>query len=51
MIKKIIILLLLVTLSLYAKIPETKQLIVVSTENWATPEGELQRLKRDKASG
>ena len=45
MIKKIIILLLLVTLSIYAKIPETKQLIVVTTENWSTPEGKLQRFE------
>jgi len=36
----------LMTLTLYAQLPDTKQLIVVSTQNWSTPNGTLQRYEK-----
>jgi len=39
----------LMTFTLYAQIPDTKQLIVVSTQNWSTPNGTLQRYEKTDA--
>ena len=48
--KKILLGLLFVTMTLQAQISDTKQLIVVTTKNWSTPNGVLQRYeKADKA--
>ncbi len=44
--KKILLGLSFVLVSLQAQIPDTKQLIVVSTKNWSTPNGVLQRYER-----
>jgi len=33
---------------LHAKMPDTKQLIVVTTQNWSTPSGVLQRYEKTK---
>ncbi len=37
---------LLLTLGLLAQIPDNKQLIVVTTKNWSTPNGKLQRYEK-----
>jgi len=39
----------LMTFTLYAQIPNTKQLIVVTTQNWSTPNGALQRYEKTDA--
>jgi len=44
--KKILLGLSFVLISLQAQIPDTKQLIVVSTKNWSTPNGTLQRYEK-----
>ena len=44
--KKILLGFSFVLISLQAQIPNTKQLIVVSTKNWATPNGTLQRYEK-----
>ena len=44
--KKILLGLLLLAAILQAKLPETKQLIVVSTKNWSTSDGILQRYEK-----
>jgi len=44
--KKSLLLLALFTLGTYAQMPDTKQLIVVSTKNWSTPSGILQRYEK-----
>ena len=44
--KKILVLALLFTLHIDAKIPNTKQLIVVTTKNWSAPNGTLQRYEK-----
>jgi D-alanyl-D-alanine dipeptidase len=47
---KIVLGLLITFMTVYAQIPDTKQLIVVTTKNWSTPSGMLQRYeKEDKA--
>jgi L,D-peptidoglycan transpeptidase YkuD (ErfK/YbiS/YcfS/YnhG family) len=46
MLKKIIILLSIVTLGLQADLSATKQLIVVTTQDWSTSEGKLQRFEK-----
>jgi len=45
--KKILLLLCFVSLTLHAQIPDTKQLIVVTTKDWSTPEGKLQRYENE----
>ena len=45
--KKNLLLSLLLTLGTYAQMPDTKQLIVVSTQNWSTPQGSLQRYEKE----
>lgn len=45
--KKNLLLSLLLTLGTYAQIPNTKQLIVVTTKNWSTPQGSLQRYEKE----
>jgi len=40
--KKILLMLSLLSLNLYAQIADTKQLLVVTTENWSAAEGKLQ---------
>ena len=45
--KKSLLLLALFTLGTYAEIPDTKQLIVVSTKDWSAPSGQLQRYERE----
>ena len=45
--KKNLLLSLLLTLGAYAQIPNTKQLIVVTTQNWSTPQGSLQRYEKE----
>ena len=48
--KKILLGLSFALITLQAQIPDTKQLIVVTTKNWSTPNGTLQRYeKADKA--
>jgi D-alanyl-D-alanine dipeptidase len=44
--KKILLLALLFTLNIDANTPNTKQLIVVTTKNWSTPNGTLQRYEK-----
>ncbi len=44
--KKILLILTIFVLTLHAKLPNTKQLIVVSTQNWSTPNGILQRYEK-----
>ena len=46
MLKKILTLCLFGTLSVTAEIPQTKQIIEVTTKNWSTPNGELQRYEK-----
>ena len=47
--RKILLLVCFVTMAVQAQIPNSKQLIVVSTKNWSTPNGTLQRYeKKDK---
>ena len=48
--KKILLGLSFVLISLHAQIPDTKQLIVVSTKNWSTPNGMLQRYEKKNNS-
>jgi len=45
--KKSLLLLALFTLGTYAEIPDTKQLIVVSTKDWSAPSGQLQRYEKE----
>ena len=45
--KKILLLALLLTFSSCAKLPDSKQLIVVTTKNWSTPSGLLQRYEKE----
>ena len=44
--KRILLSLFLLCISLQAQIPETEQLIVVSTKNWSSPNGTLQRYEK-----
>ena len=44
--KKIILVLSLALITVQAQIPNTKQLIVVTTKNWSTPNGTLQRYEK-----
>jgi len=44
--KKILLSFLILVVTLQAQIPNTKQLIVVSTKNWSTPNGTLQRYEK-----
>ncbi|SFV67709.1 Gll0911 protein [hydrothermal vent metagenome] len=44
--KKILFILSLLSLAVYAQIPNTKQLLVVSTSNWETSSGVLQRYEK-----
>ncbi len=44
--KKILLGLSFVLISLQAQIPDTKQLLVVTTKNWSTPNGVMQRYER-----
>jgi len=44
--KRILLSLTFVMMTLQAQIPDTKQLIVVSTKNWSTPNGVLQRYEK-----
>jgi len=44
--KKILLSLTILAVTLQAQIPNTKQLIVVSTKNWSTPNGTLQRYEK-----
>ena len=45
--KKSLLILTLLTLGVYAQIPETQQLIVVTTKDWSTPNGTLQRYEHE----
>jgi len=45
--KKILLGCIFTLISLTAQIPDTKQLLVVSTENWSTPNGILQRYENE----
>jgi len=45
--KRILLSLIFVMMSLQAQIPDTKQLIVVSTKNWSAPNGTLQRYENE----
>jgi D-alanyl-D-alanine dipeptidase len=45
--KKILLGLVSVMMTLQAQMPETKQLIAVSTQNWSTPNGTLQRYSKE----
>ncbi len=45
--RKILLLAILITVASYAQIPNTKQLIVVTTKNWSTPSGILQRYEKE----
>ena len=45
--KKNLLLSFLLTLGAYAQIPNTKQLIVVTTKNWSVPSGMLQRYEKE----
>ncbi len=47
--KKILLSLTLLVATIQAQIPNTKQLIVVSTKNWSTPNGTLQRYEKTDA--
>jgi len=44
--KRILLVFGLLSLNLYARIPDAKQLIVVKTENWSIPSGKLQRYEK-----
>ena len=44
--KKILLGLVCAMMTLHAQMPNTKQLIVVSTQNWSTPNGTLQRYEK-----
>lgn len=44
--KNILLGLLLVTMTLHGQILDTKQLLVVTTKNWSTPNGTLQRFEK-----
>ena len=46
--KKILLGLFFTLVSLDAQVPDTKQLLVVTAENWSTPTGSLQRYERDE---
>ncbi|PHS30909.1 MAG: hypothetical protein COA92_09130 [Sulfurovum sp.] len=48
--KNILLGLLLVTMTLHGQIPDTKQLIVVTTKNWSTSNGTLQRFEKQDNS-
>ena len=45
--RKILLLAILITVASYAQIPNTKQLIVVTTKNWSIPSGILQRYEKE----
>jgi D-alanyl-D-alanine dipeptidase len=45
--KKILLILAVMQMTLYAKILDTKQLIVVTTKNWSVPNGTLQRYENE----
>jgi len=45
--RKSLLILALLTLGVYAQIPETQQLIVVTTKDWSTPNGTLQRYEHE----
>ena len=45
--KRILLSLIFLMLTLQAKIPDTKQLIVVTTKDWSTPSGTLQRYENE----
>ena len=45
--KKNLLLAMLLSLGAHAQIPDTKQLIVVTTKNWSTPSGMLQRYEKE----
>jgi len=47
--KKILLTFSIAFIALQAQIPNTKQLIVVSTKNWSTPNGRLQRYEKTDA--
>lgn len=47
--KRILLSLFFTIMSLEAQVPNTKQLIVVSTQNWSTPNGTLQRYEKTDA--
>ena len=47
--KKILLSLSFAFISLQAQMPDTKQLIVVTTQNWSTPNGTLQRYEKTDA--
>lgn len=44
--KKILLTFSIAFMTLHAQLPNTKQLIVVSTQNWSTPNGTLQRYEK-----
>jgi D-alanyl-D-alanine dipeptidase len=44
--RKILLLAILMTVTSYAQMQDTKQLIIVSTKNWSTPNGVLQRYEK-----
>jgi len=44
--KKILLILAVMQMTLYAKMLDTKQLIVVTTKNWSAPNGTLQRYEK-----
>jgi len=44
---KIVLGLLITFMTVYAQIPDSKQLIVVTTKNWSTPSGMLQRYEKE----
>ena len=46
--RKILLILAIMNMILHAKISDTKQLIVVTTQNWSTPNGVLQRYEKTK---
>ena len=48
--KKILLTLTFAFMTLHAQMPNTKQLIVVSTQNWSTSDGQLQRYENVNAS-
>ena len=45
--KKILLGLSFALITLQAQIPDTKQLLVVTTKNWSTPNGLLQRYEKE----
>jgi len=48
--KKILLGLSFALMTLQAQIPDTKQLIIVTTKNWSTPNGTLQRFEKEGSS-